>query len=1624
MSAAGFEPGSSRSQADSLTSRPSWESAPEPPPVLVQEAGTLVTSQYRPSECLVTRHLPGSGEDADARARALAERCRLEQLKEEAQQQEAERLKRAAERGKVAEERQKLIQTRDRLAKLMNRDALHAFYRGEDVSGYLNEALQETNRSLLEFPSPNGSRLVITSDRTDCLTHRRDVLTGRGTSIDPVDRCERMTSDDTCGISGAESTTELSGVDGCIGISGMDSVSGISRLTIGGKLADIESSTSSVSNAESARGISGADASETNSEHPSSYGINSNRGVSACDETSDAQGSVSADSVTGRPSVHTTSSDRAAPHIVSQDSLSSRCSSGSDFDALVALQQAEELMTKVRQMKEERSGLNFRQEWPAGSGDLATSRYDQERDADFSDSWRTVVSKDERLDSHRSDFSSRNLALVKKNQRNLLSHRQLASSSDRLLSSQLNGVDSGEREMYSTETSSFDEEIGVLLKFNEESSDIEQRQDTDCPTVGPDDNLDKSLQYIKRMKSSLGMAANPVNKKIVPPSVQLPDQVCRNLQLLKQNRKTIENKLEAAVRGRGVEPRNRRRQRSRGEASNRVRLLKGAAAVTSEISSENPFPEIRSHAPRTRPPHIPLDINDGIHSSKVLDSHLPRTEIPCTFSSTDDSVSVSNAFVTPGTSSSFSSVTTPVRMYREEVKEDGSGERPLRKRDKFELQKRIVLQNYIKRLLDTRRSDVLSSSSVEGSGIDVSSVKVLAKLAGGTISVDSPTSSTGMTMSDKDDRSSSSSEPSHGVSKGQAVTSTLDRLTDEQELDRVPSRLSDIEEQSRLEVGVQVPSERPPISVRKDGRNMAVQVPSVEDSNSSASIPGYEASVAPSSRTPVSEISSDKFISLSQQPKFDAVSPSSSLEMNNASIYSRKLVFSNSSVTLPTFPSTSTPTVGDNVPKVSGAVSSNVSPIVNEDAISTVDQISSDQFQGGYSSDQFLRSRPDADYQILNRNLQKVKSSSDEAQRPLHIPQEVVNVSTRSADDVASLNSDELDVASSSLLSSEVFSELSPEKLRAKKEAIEKKKAIYLRLLELNEIKQQYMMLHQQEDEYTSAEKVDHRGSEKLSSDETVPHDTSSVQLISGESNTHHEESNRVELSVSDSRGMFQVDTPVPPGGLSLKDLQRHQEHLHRDHHQRYHALIDNHSRLQQELAARAQAKNEKKRLKSQNLLIDQNSPDFETVGDSSSSQYYSHAGSAKEGSSETESVVDRLSGEWATTEGSNQLEKSNGSPRMENKNASCISPSFVSSSRSRTVFDHGSTQDFTSIEISEGLISPVETHHSPLVTEVTRTSNDNTESLEEGLLSTVDQHIATGSILDENDQHSRNDTLLKTSGPIFANESFKKLLEMVNLRKLSGFSDLQQVPQLGNSQAEFDATHSNSGQPSVDGSTSSVRNMSDDWLEHAYDADHSSKGTTSSAHSDVDVVSEKVAEQLKRIEGMLRSGNNASAATASTSSGDTLLADLGSNVASGAVGSSSPSDLEEVFRKYGWARGMLNKMNSGHWTEISKHVWALFIPISDHHKYEDGSYQAQRRTPRTERVSSSNLTSRTQSWSGEFVKLLLIVHHNRHSKHGNNNSRDIRKANPSINSKDSNRKAPHQNEILNHGIDKQLPEN
>ena len=127
-----------------------------------------------------------------------------------------------------------------------------------------------------------------------------------------------------------------------------------------------------------------------------------------------------------------------------------------------------------------------------------------------------------------------------------------------------------------------------------------------------------------------------------------------------------------------------------------------------------------------------------------------------------------------GSSGSGSFFQTPPRYYRTPIKEDGSGKRPLKKRDKFEMTKRNVIQEYLQKLIILNPNAVknLSVSTVEGSGLTISSPSFLAP-------------------ENKSSNAESSSDYSTAQENSSGSSINLDSKTIEDYcgLDRVPTKL-------------------------------------------------------------------------------------------------------------------------------------------------------------------------------------------------------------------------------------------------------------------------------------------------------------------------------------------------------------------------------------------------------------------------------------------------------------------------------------------------------------------------------------------------------------------------------------------------------------------------------------------------------------------------------------------------------------------------------------------------------------------------------------------------------------------------------------------------------------------
>lgn len=104
---------------------------------------------------------------------------------------------------------------------------------------------------------------------------------------------------------------------------------------------------------------------------------------------------------------------------------------------------------------------------------------------------------------------------------------------------------------------------------------------------------------------------------------------------------------------------------------------------------------------------------------------------------------------------------TPITTYLERLKEEGTGKKPITRKEKFEHQKRELIQYYIQRLLQRGEHEgELSGSTVEGSGLSVSSLGSLLSYLDGEKEKDQPTdlpsTSSSATLSSTPSRSLSS----------------------------------------------------------------------------------------------------------------------------------------------------------------------------------------------------------------------------------------------------------------------------------------------------------------------------------------------------------------------------------------------------------------------------------------------------------------------------------------------------------------------------------------------------------------------------------------------------------------------------------------------------------------------------------------------------------------------------------------------------------------------------------------------------------------------------------------------------------------------------------------------------
>ncbi|KAK3885276.1 hypothetical protein Pcinc_010496 [Petrolisthes cinctipes] len=116
--------------------------------------------------------------------------------------------------------------------------------------------------------------------------------------------------------------------------------------------------------------------------------------------------------------------------------------------------------------------------------------------------------------------------------------------------------------------------------------------------------------------------------------------------------------------------------------------------------------------------------------------------------------------------------------YTEKLKGEGSGQRPLKRKVKLEMQKKKLLQYYVKKLLDMKKDELenISTSTVEGSGLSMSSLSSLLE-----------------TWQRYSSNESSVTVTTPSSSKGMITSSSDSNYTD---IDRVPVKLSSISETS------------------------------------------------------------------------------------------------------------------------------------------------------------------------------------------------------------------------------------------------------------------------------------------------------------------------------------------------------------------------------------------------------------------------------------------------------------------------------------------------------------------------------------------------------------------------------------------------------------------------------------------------------------------------------------------------------------------------------------------------------------------------------------------------------------------------------------------------------------
>ncbi|XP_076068878.1 uncharacterized protein LOC143041080 isoform X2 [Oratosquilla oratoria] len=98
------------------------------------------------------------------------------------------------------------------------------------------------------------------------------------------------------------------------------------------------------------------------------------------------------------------------------------------------------------------------------------------------------------------------------------------------------------------------------------------------------------------------------------------------------------------------------------------------------------------------------------------------------------------------------------RLYKEELKEEGSGKRPVKKKHKFEFHRKQILKQYAERLIAMKQNEVqqISASTVNSSGLTISSLGQLSAMAEKNYDTDSDKSSGSQSSSVSESISSSS----------------------------------------------------------------------------------------------------------------------------------------------------------------------------------------------------------------------------------------------------------------------------------------------------------------------------------------------------------------------------------------------------------------------------------------------------------------------------------------------------------------------------------------------------------------------------------------------------------------------------------------------------------------------------------------------------------------------------------------------------------------------------------------------------------------------------------------------------------------------------------------------------